>query len=90
MPGELKSPPTWKLEVGGTSTLQPQLPARLKSPTLQTQVWGGSRWADLAVKVLYVMQDFLGTGINTPLSAQSAPSVHPPYMIPGLTISERS
>ena len=49
MPGELKSPPTWNLEVGGTSTLQAQLPARLKSPPLQAQVWGGSRWADLAV-----------------------------------------
>ena len=42
-------PPTWNLEVGGTSTLQAQLPARLKSPPLQAQVWGGSRWADLAV-----------------------------------------
>ena len=49
MPGELKSPPTWNLEVGGTATLQAQLPARLKSPPLQAQVWGGSRWADLAV-----------------------------------------
>ena len=49
MPGELKSPPTWNLEVGGTSTLQAQLPARLKSPPLQAQVWGGSRWADLAL-----------------------------------------
>ena len=49
VPGELKSPPTWNLEVGGTSTLQAQLPARLKSPPLQAQVWGGSRWADLAV-----------------------------------------
>ena len=49
VPGELKSPPTWNLEVGWTSTLQAQLPARLKSPPLQAQVWGGSRWADLAV-----------------------------------------
>ena len=49
VPGELKSPPTWNLEVGGTSTLQAQLPARLKSPPLEAQVWGGSRWADLAV-----------------------------------------
>ena len=52
VPGELKSPPTWNLEVGGTSTLQAQLPARLKSPPLQAQVWGGSRWADLAVSFL--------------------------------------
>ena len=51
VPGELKSPPTWNLEVGGTSTLQAQLPARLKSPPLQAQVWGGSRWADLAVVI---------------------------------------
>ena len=51
MPGELKSPPTWNLEGGGNSTLQAQLPARLKSPPLQAQVWGGSRWADLAVSI---------------------------------------
>ena len=54
VPGELKSPPTWNLEVGGTSTLQAQLPARLKSPPLQAQVWGGSRWADLAVCCMYL------------------------------------
>ena len=48
MPGELKSPhlEAWS---GGTSTLQAWLPARLKSPPLQAQVWGGSRWADLVV-----------------------------------------
>merc|ERR1712020_746865 len=54
MPGELKSPPTWNLEAGGSSTLQAQLPARLKSPPLQAQVWGGSRWADLAVFIIIV------------------------------------
>ena len=54
VPGELKSPPTWNLEVGGTSTLQAQLPARLKSPPLQAQVWGGSRWADLAVNYQFM------------------------------------
>ena len=37
-------PPTWNIEVGGT--FQTWLPAKLKSPPLQTQVWGGSRWPD--------------------------------------------
>ena len=62
MPGELKSPPTWNLEGGGTSTLQAQLPARLKSAPLQAQVWGGSRWADLAVSSIHkVLPIFIST-----------------------------
>ena len=38
-------------EVRGTSASQAWLPAKLKSPPLQEQVWGGSRWADLAVEI---------------------------------------
>ena len=36
---------------GGTSAHLAWLPAKLKSPPLQEQVWGGSRWADLAVEI---------------------------------------
>merc|ERR1711923_325421 len=49
MPVKLKSPPTSRFQVGGTSALQAWLPAKLKSPPLQAQVRGGSRLADLAV-----------------------------------------
>ena len=46
---KVEVPPTSRFQVGGTSALQAWLPAKLKSPPLQAQVRGGSRWADLAV-----------------------------------------
>ena len=47
------NPPGLVLEAGGTSALQAWLPAKLKSPPLQAEVWGGSRWTDLAVHLLH-------------------------------------
>ena len=50
---KVEVPPTSRFQVGGTSALQAWLPAKLKSPPLQAQVRGGSRWADLAVSEQY-------------------------------------
>ena len=37
---KVEVPPTSRFQVGGTSALQAWLPAKLKSPPLQAEVWG--------------------------------------------------
>ena len=43
------NPPRLVLSVGGTSTLKPAMPGKLKSPHFKHKSGGGSRWPDPTV-----------------------------------------